>query len=325
MPTCSHDDIVDEAGFAICTQCGEEVEQPTVNWRSHQNKYNTDSSRIQFRKAEEISIHHDVESMGFPVDVVDEANAIFDKFVKGAIYRGGKRLSIVYACIYFAFKNLGKPISSERLIVIFKLDKKSASEGFKFLKLSDTNCSNTEIRSPCISTHVIIEEIMDKFSASQEQIKEVITLYQRIHNKSAELNRARPQSVACGLVYYWSSNVKKNSNITIKEFTKYVTISSLTIAKIATEIEIILERQIIDKLVEDRDVVLTRGQRKDIYALFALIKKSPLAKLSHVKENIHRIVANYFLSNISEKLQIDDDCIKPCGEITKYINKKSLK
>ena len=75
---------------------------------------------------------------------------------------------------------------------------------------------------------------MEKFSATESQKKEVIELYHQIKNKSSKLNRSRPQSVASGLVYFWICS--KQKDITLKQFTKKVSLSELTVNKIAKEI-----------------------------------------------------------------------------------------
>ena len=75
---------------------------------------------------------------------------------------------------------------------------------------------------------------MDKFSATAEQKQEVVKLYEQIKNKSSRLNRSRPQSVGAGLVYFWIRS--KQKDITLKQFTKKVSLSELTINKIANEI-----------------------------------------------------------------------------------------
>mgnify|MGYP003336189110 FL=1 len=79
---------------------------------------------------------------------------------------------------------------------------------------------------------------MDKFKSSQEQKEEVIKLYSRIKNKSSKLNRARPQSVAASLIYYWTQ--QNNIDINLKDFAKKVDLSELTIDKNTKEISVIL-------------------------------------------------------------------------------------
>ena len=288
--TCPHDDIIDDNGIAVCISCGEQILDKDKLWKaSDKKKYNPDINRVAIRKVDDMSIRADIEGMGFSEEILNEAHKIYENFVNGEIYRGNKRKSIIYACVYYAFKRTNTPISSERLIHIFKLNKKSASEGFKYLNLSTEK--NSDIRSP----NVIIEETMQKFSASREQIDEVIELYQKIKNKSTKLNSSRPQSVACGLVFYWISQVRKNTTITLKEFTKNVSLSSLTIQNIAKDIEIILEKQNIDKYLAG--YTISKEEKKDIGELFALVKKTPLTKNAALKENIVYHLVSYWLSS----------------------------
>jgi translation initiation factor 2B subunit (eIF-2B alpha/beta/delta family) len=80
---------------------------------------------------------------------------------------------------------------------------------------------------------------MERFDASKEQKQEVIKLYERIKNKSSRLNRSRPQSVAAGLTFYWICS--KQKDISLGDFTEKVTLSKLTVEKIAKEIAEVLD------------------------------------------------------------------------------------
>ena len=90
----------------------------------------------------------------------------------------------------------------------------------------------------------LIEDIMNKFSATPEQKLEVINLYSQIHNKSSKINRSRPRSVAAGLIYYWME--LNNKNILLKDFIQFVKLSELTVDRLAKEIKDILSQ---DKLI----------------------------------------------------------------------------
>jgi transcription initiation factor TFIIIB Brf1 subunit/transcription initiation factor TFIIB len=131
----------------------------------------------------------------------------------------------------------GKPQSHERLIQIFNLNRKTGLRGLKYVNLYAPK--DSKIRTTYITPIHIIEEIMEKFSATKEQTQEVVTLYEQIRNKSSRLNRSRPQSVASGLVFYWICI--KGKEITLKDFAKKVILSELTINRIAKEIAEVLE------------------------------------------------------------------------------------
>jgi transcription initiation factor TFIIIB Brf1 subunit/transcription initiation factor TFIIB len=61
-----------------------------------------------------------------------------------------------------------------------------------------------------------------------------------VKNRSSNLNRARPNSIASAIIYYWIT--KKNINITLKEFAKKTNLSEITISKISKEISTILKK-----------------------------------------------------------------------------------
>jgi transcription initiation factor TFIIIB Brf1 subunit/transcription initiation factor TFIIB len=242
---CSHDNIALDKGVDVCTDCGEEIIkkiQHTKEWRYYgqsDTRHSSDPNRVQIRKSEERSIYKDVENMGFSDKIVSEANKIYFQVTKGQIFRGNSRKAIVFACIFHSYKLSDKPQSHDKLIHIFSLTRKTGLKGLKHVNLHAPK--NSSIRTTYITPINLVEEIMEKFSATDDQKKEVIDLYHKIKNKSSRLNRSRPQSVASGLVYYWIC--KKKKDITLKQFTKKVSLSELTVNKIAKEISEVIEKQ----------------------------------------------------------------------------------
>lgn len=241
---CLHKNLTIEKGNGVCLDCGEEVKKENLTqkeWKQHYNQNqikNTDPTRVQIRKNDERNINKDVENMGFSDKIISSANKIYFEVTQGQIFRGNSRKAIVFACIFHAYKLAGKPQTHEKLINVFNLSKKTGLKGLKHVNLYAPK--ESDIRTTYITPINLVEEIMDKFSASDEQKKEVVELYNKIKNKSSKLNRSRPQSVASGLVYYWICS--KEKDITLKQFTKKVSLSELTVNKIAKVIsEVISE------------------------------------------------------------------------------------
>jgi len=170
--------------------------------------------------------------MGFSDKIVSDANKLYFQVVKNQIFRGNSRKSIIFACIYHAFKRSEQPQSHEALINVFNLTRKTSLRGLKHVSLHAPKDSS--IRTTYITPVHLVKEIMDKFQATDEQKKEVIDLYKLIKNRSSRLNRSRPKSVSSGLIYYWICKNKKE--ISIKEFSKKVALSELTVNKISKEI-----------------------------------------------------------------------------------------
>jgi len=239
---CQHLNINSEKGVDVCTDCGEEISKQIQNskeWRYYgqtDTRHSSDPNRVQMRKSDERSIYKDVENMGFSEKIISEANKIYFQVTHGQIFRGNSRKAIVFACIFHAYKLSGKPQSHEKLITVFNLNRKTGLKGLKHVNLYAPKKST--IRTTYITPINLIEEIMEKFLATPEQKVEVINLYNQIKNKSSRLNRSRPQSVGAGLVYYWICSKKKD--ISIKQFTKKVDLSELTVNKIAKEISDVL-------------------------------------------------------------------------------------
>jgi transcription initiation factor TFIIIB Brf1 subunit/transcription initiation factor TFIIB len=241
--TCLHDNIITEKGVSVCVDCGEEINQRISHekeWRyygQNDTKNSSDPNRVQVRKMEERSIFKDVENLGFSESIISKANKIYAQVTEGKIFRGNHRKAIVFACVFHAYKICGKPQSHEKLIQIFNLNRKSGLRGLKYVNLYAPK--DSKIRNTYVTPVNLIEEIMEKFTATEEQKQEVIQIYKTIENKSSKLNRSRPQSVASGLVFYWIC--KKGKDITLKDFSKKVVLSELTINRIAKEIAEVLD------------------------------------------------------------------------------------
>lgn len=243
IQVCSHENIVNEKGITICIDCGEEIQQKIDHdkeWRyygQNDNKHNSNPNRVQMRKNEERSIYKDVESLGFSESIISKANKLYAQVTQGKIFRGNSRKAIVFACVFHAYKISDKPQSHDKLIKIFNLNRKTGLKGLKYVNLCAPK--NSKIRTTYITPINLVEEIMDQFSATEDQKHEVFEIYEKVKNKSSKLNRSRPQSVASGVVFYWIC--KKDKDITLKDFAKKVTLSELTINKMTKEINEILE------------------------------------------------------------------------------------
>ena len=239
---CGHTDIVTENGIVSCLECGEQIHRTIMHekeWRFYghsDSKRSSDPNRVQMRKSEERSINKDVENMGFSETIVAMANDIYAQVTKGQIYRGDSRKAVVFACIYHAYKMAGKCQTPKNLMETFGLNKKSSLKGLKIVNVNAPK--DSPLHTTALTAIHHIHDVMDKFSATQSQKNEVIDLYNKTKNRSSKLNRARPQSVAAALTYYWIC--KKNMDISLKKFAQKADLSELTINKNAKEVALVL-------------------------------------------------------------------------------------
>jgi transcription initiation factor TFIIIB Brf1 subunit/transcription initiation factor TFIIB len=242
---CEHQNIIKQNEKEICSDCGIEVYQQLSlepEWRyygENDSRHFTDPNRCQIRKIEDKGIYKDVESMNFESDIIEEANKLYNMITSETIRRGNFRKSVIFACIFNAYKYKGKPISSDELQEHFKLSKKDISTGLKFYNLKGKEIKEIkEKKTIHISPIIFIPRIMKKFNSNQEHINKVVDLYKMIQNKSSLINRSNPQSVISGLVFYYCRLIGKN--ITCSKFSSIVNLSDITISRISKNISDIL-------------------------------------------------------------------------------------
>ena len=239
--TCTHNPV-DDNGVIVCLDCGRIIQKTIMHekeWRffgHSDSKRSSDPNRVQMRKSEERTIHKDVENMGFSENVVDIANKLYMQVTQGQIFRGESRKAVIFACIYHAYKILGKCQTPKKLMKVFNLSKKNSLKGLKIVSVYAPK--DSLVHTTTITPIHHINDIMNKFSATPNQKKEVIELYKRTKNRSSKLNRARPQSYACSLVYYYI--LSKKMDISLKKFAQKADLSELTISKNAKEVAAIL-------------------------------------------------------------------------------------
>lgn len=189
------------------------------------------------------TLFKDVEPMGFSDQIIKIANNLFQEVRDIASLRGNSRRAVIFACIFHAFKIIDKPQSHERLMSMFLLNRKTGLRGLKYVNLHVPK--SCVIHRISITPVNLITELMEKFNARDAHKHEVVAIFERVQNRSSSLNRARPQSVAAGITYYWI--VKNEINIPIKDFAKRAELSELTILKITKEITQLM------KLLADAD------------------------------------------------------------------------
>ncbi len=233
--SCEHLNWISERGIATCVDCGEEIDtEPKEIIKDSEKK-------APVRKyCEDTGVLKDLTTYGINQNIAHLANQLYITVSNGKIYRGDVRKSILVACVYHVYKVSGDVQSHERLATIFGISVKCALKGLKHLGLAMLNkkTSSPVKKDPIVITS--IREILKKFSGSKDQENEIIEMYHRIENKSSELNRCRPQSIAAGLIFHWSEINGKN--ISKKDFALKVNLSEMTINKVLKEIQLIFHK-----------------------------------------------------------------------------------
>ncbi len=234
---CNHSNVLFQKGSTLCGDCGIEVAQEGEDDDKHWEYYGiidikNSSDRCYIKKTKDKTIYQDLVNMNISDHIKDIANDIYIEVCKGKTHRGARRRSIVFASIFHSYKISNNPQSCESLIKIFKIKRKDALKGLKFINANAVK--DSPIRTVYITPEDLIRGFLTKFQVSDDKRDEIIDIYNFVKDKSVILNRSRPQSVASGIIYYW---IRLNDrHISIKDFTKKVDLSELTVSKMAKEI-----------------------------------------------------------------------------------------
>ena len=232
---CKHDDVEIDTVLKvpICKSCFKPVEF---------GKSSTDASanfsRCFARKVADKSIFKDLKVLDIPTEIIHDANVLYMSVTKGKTCRAKNRQGLIFACVFYAYQQSNKPKSLSQLNEKFDLPAKVISKGVKHVGLE---LAGTKMKYSYITAGDLIPDIMSRLNAGTEQVSEVKMLFSKIDGKSVILNRSKPQSVACGIIYYYIKHT--NRPITLDAFAKKVELSELTIEKVVKEIDDILLRQ----------------------------------------------------------------------------------
>jgi transcription initiation factor TFIIIB Brf1 subunit/transcription initiation factor TFIIB len=234
-PDCPHENTDQtEEGATVCIDCGLELNIVLDNspeWRYYKEndtKNSADPSRCSIRKYEEKSIYRDLERYEIPREVVDRANDTYSLVTEESILRGNSRKGLIFACIYYAYEELGQRKSPDEMKSIFGINKKTLSGGMKMY--------NLKIKHKAVYTSPLdfIAKIMLKFDSSEQHIQFVTKLFYKIKNQTNFMNRSNPDSIAAALCYFFFKHIKYP--ISLNEFSKRVGLSDITVHKISKRI-----------------------------------------------------------------------------------------
>lgn len=241
---CKHEHKIHNVNVYVCLECGKELYN-LINFDKDSKTYHRSNINTvtQYRKSTDKTIHEELISYGFnDIELIQTANEIYDTAVT-TTKRGKPRKALLFASVWCAYSKLGKPRSSESLRQIFNIEQKECSCGLKEIKLNASKEIASSIDPTYITPIHLIHEIIDlSFIASETDKQDIIELYKLVQHKSSILSRARPKSVASGLIYYFI--LEKNKSINIKNFCKKIKLSELTVNKMLKEIKNIIENNI---------------------------------------------------------------------------------
>lgn len=238
---CSHTNTVREGSFLNCSDCGLEIQNIfnyEQTWKSCLNDI-IKNGGYSIRKQDDKSIFKDVEGFGFEEKIIEVANELYCMVTELKNYRGSYRKAIIFATLFYAIKmdkSNTLTINEGSIKNIFGLDKKTIIKGIKLINLSLPKY--IPVKTNYVTEHDLLVEYIDKWGPDNKEMveREVMILLQSIKNRSSLINRSRPQSVICSLLYYYLTKTLYVT-IPIEEYAKKIDLSSMTIQKLSKEFD----------------------------------------------------------------------------------------
>lgn len=230
--TCLHENIIEDGLDEICEDCGIIV-NTSMKLSSH------DVERCSIKRINNKSIYKDIEHLKLESNIAKLANNFYIQATSDQIFRGKCRKSLIFASIYQAYKLCGVPQSCDHVLQKLNITKKAGNRGLYILNKNLPK--ESEVQTIYVNAEHIIIEYMKKYSSSEKQIKEIISLYKKIKN-SENISRLKPKSIAAGLIYYYIQTNSTNS-IKLKAHSDLCGVSAITIKKVIKYIETIIKEE----------------------------------------------------------------------------------
>ena len=240
---CTHTNVIESDGANVCLDCGLETDMldTSPDWKYYNNEssYMKDTSRCHSYKTNTRSIDSAVEEYKLPESIKEQVEQKYKIIVNGRTVRGKRRHSIIAACTFYCYRDIGENKPSSSIRELFKLTKKDFSAGLnEYIRVF------SECRTKQMKITDLIPCLMIKAGLGQKHKANILKLAQYLDNTSHLLNRSQPVSVASAIIYLYlclNPEYKDSLNLTKTNFSALVKLSDITITKLAKECAIVLQ------------------------------------------------------------------------------------
>lgn len=219
----------------ICSDCGhsEIIQEQTKSWSAqHQERRKNDSK----------DLFSDIAGKGFSDNIAQTANEIFVLIISGRTRRSASRLGIICGCIFDSYK-INAPLHQMALdysIIYgrFNMGRKAALKGLKEVALClAIHHRESDVYMRLAYCNSGARAFISNYACGLTTQKDAAELICSLFNQLAlveHMGRARPQTVAAGLVYYWIK--EENKPIALEALMQVSGLKKNTIEKIEADI-----------------------------------------------------------------------------------------
>jgi hypothetical protein len=232
---CTHEITVEHDGEVFCSDCGEALRDLDTEFRKEKSKTVEDGGRCQSLQTGNIGILSDIQHIqSIPKKIKDQANHYFMEYMaqtKTNVLRQKSRRSIIAAVLYYAFLSENNSYPIERLANLLTITSREASQS-----LHKVARKIPRLRTIQITVQDVMYQILKKLGATDPlDFQWVEYIYSVIEHRNGKLNKARMNSVASGVVWYYIQREEKP--IELDHFSRVCELSKTTIENIARIVE----------------------------------------------------------------------------------------
>jgi len=233
---CSHEMTVEHDGEVFCSECGEALRDLDTEFRKEKGKTIEDGGRCQSLQTGSLGILTDIQHIhNIPKNIKDRANEYFMEYMRctnSNVLRQKSRRSVIAAVLYYAYlqeKNMAYPI--EPLAELLTISPREASQS-----LHKVARKLPKLRTVQVTVVDVMNQLLQKLGATDPlDFQWVEYIYSVIEHRNSILNKARMNSVASGVVWYYIQREEKP--ITIEHFSSVCELSKGTVANIGNIVE----------------------------------------------------------------------------------------
>ena len=180
------------------------------------------------------SIKSDLKKIGFPVNIIVEADEIYNKLDTGT-KRGKRRKQMMFFCVKTAYNNLGIPEDPSKLANMCGISRSDISKAQSMCSKTKTNYKAPIVhRNPEDFLKIYYRRIQDLFSFPENTMDELIEMCHEIMEKDEELEDEKPQTVAAAIIVFYIGI--DGYSIEKKKYNEIFGISDMTINKIKNKV-----------------------------------------------------------------------------------------
>lgn len=233
---CQHAMTVEYEGEVFCSDCGDALRDLDTEFRREKGKTVEDGGRCQSLQTGSMGILADIQHIhNIPKNIKDRANEYFIEYMRRTnsnVLRQKSRRSVIAAVLYYAYlqeKNMAYPI--EPLAELLTISPREASQS-----LYKVARKLPKLRTVQVTVVDVMNQLLRKLGATDPlDFQWVEYIYSVIEHRNSVLNKARMNSVASGVVWYYIQ--RENKPITIEHFSRVCELSKGTVANIGSIVE----------------------------------------------------------------------------------------